>query len=156
REEQFQPREYVSKFVRSASVAAVDLATRGVLEADAFVPDRLPAGGGCSVQTRRPHILLGFGESSFDATMLPGVKVPAGYRERFRSYDGKQRALLVEGAGGPSWYTEYNVLTGLSVRSYGRFSESVTLLATGKVDRGLPRTLQACGYKTISLYSWFG
>jgi hypothetical protein len=156
REEQFQPREYVSKFVRSASVAAVDLATRGVLEADASIPERLPAGGACGADTKRPHILLVFDESSFDATMLPGVKVPPGYRERFRSYDGKQRSLLVEGAGGPSWYTEYNVLTGLSVRSYGRFSESVTLLATGKVNRGLPRTLQGCGYKTISLYSWFG
>ena len=32
---------------------------------------------------------------------------------------------MVEGAGGPSWYTEYNVLTGLSARSYGRFSDFV-------------------------------
>ena len=29
---------------------------------------------------------------------------------------------MVEGAGGPSWFTEYNVLTGLSARSYGRFA----------------------------------
>jgi hypothetical protein len=63
---------------------------------------------------------------------------------------------VVEGAGGPSWYTEYNVLTGLSVRSYGRFAESVTRLATGRVKRGLPHALRECGYKTYSLYSWFG
>ena len=88
--------------------------------------------------------------------MLPGVKVPLDYRERFRSSDGKLRAFVVEGAGGPSWYTEYNVLTGLSVRSYGRFSESVTRLAAGHVKRGLPQALRKCGYSTYSLYSWFG
>ena len=49
---------------------------------------------------------------------------------------------MVEGAGGPSWYTEYNVLTGLSVRSYGRFAESVTRFAAGRVKRGLPHALR--------------
>ena len=38
---------------------------------------------------------------------------------------------MVEGAGGPSWYTEYNVLTGLSARSYGRFADFVTRIAAG-------------------------
>src|SRR6476620_5366492 len=103
-----------------------------------------------------PHIVMVFDESSFDATMLPGAKVPPDYREHFRSSDGKTRAFVVEGAGGPSWYTEYNVLTGLSVRSYGRFSESVTRLAAGHVKRGLPHALRKCGYSTYSLYSWFG
>jgi hypothetical protein len=88
--------------------------------------------------------------------MMPNVKVPPSYREHFRSSDGRVRSLLVEGAGGPSWYTEYNVLTGLSVRSYGRFAESVTRLATGRVKRGLPHALRRCGYKTYTLYSWFG
>jgi hypothetical protein len=63
---------------------------------------------------------------------------------------------VVEGAGGPSWFTEYNVLAGLSVRSYGRFAESVTRIATGRLQRGLPFALRRCGYKTYSLYSWFG
>jgi len=97
-----------------------------------------------------------FDESSFDVTMMPDVKVAANYRERFHSSDGKTRAFVVEGAGGPSWYTEYNVLTGLSVRSYGRFAESVTRLAAGRVKRGLPYALRECGYSTYSLYSWFG
>jgi hypothetical protein len=88
--------------------------------------------------------------------MMPDVKVAADYRERFRSSDGKTRAFVVEGAGGPSWFTEYNVLTGLSVRSYGRFAESVTRLAAGRVKRGLPYALRECGYSTYSLYSWFG
>jgi len=110
----------------------------------------------CPPGRKLPHIVMVFDESSFDVTMLPNVKVAANYRERFRSSDGKTRAFVVEGAGGPSWYTEYNVLTGLSVRSYGRFAESVTRLAAGRVKRGLPYALRQCGYSTYSLYSWFG
>jgi len=158
REDEFIPHQYVSKFARSAAVAAIDLATHGVLEADAIVTDRLVLDGGtaCDAGRQRPHIVMVFDESSFDVTMLPNVKVAADYREYFRSTDGKLRSLVVEGAGGPSWYTEYNVLSGLSVRSYGRFADSVTRLAAGRVKRGLPYALRQCGYQTYSLYSWFG
>ena len=158
REDEFYPHQYVSKFARSASIATVDLIAHGVLEADAAGPGRLILGngGGCEAGRKLPHIVMIFDESSFDATMLPDVQVPVNYRARFRSSDHKARSFVVEGAGGPSWYTEYNVLTGLSVRSYGRFAESVTRLATGRVKRGLPQALRECGYKTYSLYSWFG
>jgi phosphoglycerol transferase MdoB-like AlkP superfamily enzyme len=158
REDEFSPQQYVSKFARSGAVAAVDLMTRGVLEADAALPDRLNMAnsGACDTPRKLPHIVMVFDESSFDVTMMPNVKVPPNYHQRFRSSDGKTRSFVVEGAGGPSWYTEYNVLTGLSVRSYGRFAESVTRLAAGRVKRGLPYTLRKCGYKTYSLYSWFG
>ena len=158
REDEFYPHQYVSKFARSAAVAAVDLTTGGVLEADPATADRLNLGtvGPCRPGRKLPHIVMVFDESSFDVTMMPDVKVAANYRERFRSSDGKTRAFVVEGAGGPSWYTEYNVLTGLSVRSYGRFAESVTRLAAGRVKRGLPYALRECGYSTYSLYSWFG
>src|SRR5215468_1671071 len=158
REDEFYPHQYVSKFARSAAVAAVDLTNGGVLEADPATGDRLNLGivGACPPGRKLPHIVMVFDESSFDVTMMPDVKVAANYRERFRSSDGKTRTFVVEGAGGPSWYTEYNVLTGLSVRSYGRFAESVTRLAAGRVKRGLPYALRACGYTTYSLYSWFG
>jgi hypothetical protein len=158
REDEFYPHQYVSKFARSASIATVDLISHGVLEADAAGPGRLILvnGGGCQAGRKLPHIVMIFDESSFDATMLPDVQVPENYQARFRSSDHKVRAFVVEGAGGPSWYTEYNVLTGLSVRSYGRFADSVTRLATGRVKRGLPHALRECGYKTYSLYSWFG
>jgi hypothetical protein len=158
RENEFDPNQYVSKFTRSAAVAVVDLAMRGVLEADAAMPERasLALGTACHPGRKLPHIVMVFDESSFDATMMPGVKLPADYRTRFLSSDGRMRSLVVEGVGGPSWFTEYNVLTGLSVRSYGRFAESVTRLATGRVKRGLPYALRACGYTTYSLYSWFG
>ena len=158
REDEFYPHQYVSKFARSAAVAAVDLMNGGVLEADPATGERLNVGtvGACPPGRKLPHIVMVFDESSFDVTMMPDVKVAADYRERFRSSDGQTRAFVVEGAGGPSWYTEYNVPTGLSVRSYGRFAESVTRLAAGRVKRGLPYALRECGYSTYSLYSWFG
>ena len=158
REDEFFPHQYISKFARSAAVAAVDLSSGGVLAADPVSIERLTpaAGAGCEATRKLPHIVMVFDESSFDATMMPGVSVPPNYRERFRSSDGRIRAFIVEGAGGPSWYTEYNVLTGLSARSYGRFAESVTRLAAGRVKRGLPAALRKCGYSTYSLYSWFG
>jgi len=158
REDEFALHQYVSKFARSGVVAAVDLVTQGVLEADGAISDRLRLTGRdtCEAGRKLPHIVMVFDESSFDATMLPNVKVPPGYRDRFRSSDGRLRSLVVEGAGGPSWFTEYNVLSGLSVRSYGRFAESATRLAIGRVKRGLPHALRRCGYQTYTLYSWSG
>jgi phosphoglycerol transferase MdoB-like AlkP superfamily enzyme len=157
-EDEFYLHQYVSKFARSGAVSVVDLITKGVLEADASVSTRLDAADAepCKTTGKLPHIVMVFDESSFDATMMPNVKVPPNYHERFRSGDGKTRSFVVEGAGGPSWYTEYNVLAGLSVRSYGHFKESVTRIATGRVQRSLPFALRKCGYKTYSLYSWFG
>jgi hypothetical protein len=95
-------------------------------------------------------------EASFDARAVPGIKLPSGYGSHFQSFDGKTRSLFVEGSGGPTWYTEYNVLTGLSARSYGRLSYYVTRIAAGRVKRGLPEVLKRCGYKTISLYPAYG
>jgi phosphoglycerol transferase MdoB-like AlkP superfamily enzyme len=155
--EEFYAENYVSKFARSGVTAVNDLITRGVLESDATVSERLAgtAGTTCTVH-KPPHIIMVFDESSFDARAIPGVKVPAGYGMHFRSDDGKQRALIVEGAGGPSWFTEYNVLTGLSARSYGRFADFVTRIAAGRVERGLPHALRRCGYKTFTLYPMYG
>ena len=74
----------------------------------------------------------------------------------YKSFDGKQRKFMVEGVGGPSWYAEYSVLTGLSPRSFGRFSYFVTRLASGRVVRGLPNVLRHCGYQTRTIYSALG
>ena len=80
----------------------------------------------------------------------------AGYGNHFRSFDGKERHFITEGAGGPSWYTEYNVLAGLSARSFGRFAYYVTQIAAGRVERGLPTALRRCGYRTFSIYPALG
>ena len=144
--------------MRSAVVAVSDLMTLGVFDADAIASGRLDAAdaGACRPAGKLPHIVMVFDESSFDAGMMPNVRLPPNYHDRFRASDGKTRSFVVEGAGGPSWFTEYNVLSGLSVRSYGRYAESVTRIAAGRVQRGLPYALRRCGYKTYSLYSWSG
>ena len=154
---EFFNRDYVSKFARSGVAAVYEFATHGLLESDAAVTDRLkvPATT-CSPGGKLPHIILLHDESSFDITAAPGMKVPSGYHRHFRSFDGVSRKMVVEGAGGPSWFTEYNVLTGLSARSYGRFATSVTRIASGRVARGLPNALSRCGYKTFSLYPFYG
>jgi hypothetical protein len=130
----------------------------GYMESAAVVTDRLkllPAAT-CAPAAKPPHILLVHDESSFDIRVAPGIKVPPGYGGHFRSFDGKQRHFIAEGAGGPSWYTEYNVLAGLSARSFGRFAYYVTHIAAGRVERGLPTALRRCGYRTFSIYPALG
>jgi hypothetical protein len=154
---EFFSRDYVSKFARSGLEAIYEFATHGLLESDVAVTDRLKAPAAtCSPGGRLPHIILLHDESSFDITAAPGMKVPPGYQRHFRSFDGVARKLVVESAGGSSWFTEYNVLTGLSARSYGRFATWVTRIAAGRVARGLPNALSRCGYKTFSLYPFYG
>ena len=155
--EDFIGRNYVSKFARTGVEAIHEFAAHGFLQSDASVTGSLNAAPvSCHPSRKLPHIILLHDESSFDITAAPGIKVPPGYRSHFQSFDGKARKLVVEGVGGPSWFTEYNVLTGLSARSYGRFATSVTRIAAGRVSRGLPHSLSRCGYQTFSLYPFYG
>ena len=155
--EPFQGVNHVSNFARSGVSAVSELGTTGWLEFDA-TPDRLRsvASDTCEPAAKPPHIILILDEASFDITAAPGIKVPAGYAEHFKSFDGRMRSFVVEGSGGPTWYTEYNVLTGLSARSFGRFAYHVTRIAAGRVERGLPQALRRCGYKTFTLYPAYG
>jgi len=155
--EAFYGGNLVSSFARSGVDAVAELITHGLMQSDAVAAERLQAfPGTCRPATRPPHIILIHDESSFDIRMAPGIKVPRGYGAHFQSFDGKARNFLVEGNGGPSWYTEYNVLAGLSARSFGRFAYFVTRIAAGRVNRGLPAALQRCGYRTFSLYPALG
>jgi len=156
--EAFFPDGYVSKFSRSGVAAISELMTHGYMESAATVTDRLKllADTTCTPAAKPPHIILIHDESSFDIRAAPGIKVPPGYGAHFRSFDGKARHFIAEGAGGPSWYTEYNVLAGLSARSFGRFAYYVTHIAAGRVARGLPASLRRCGYRTFSIYPALG
>ena len=148
---------HVSSFARSGVDAIAELLTQGLMQSDAFAADRLqPAADTCQPAGRLPHIILIHDESSFDIRTAPGIKVPEGYGAHFKSFDGKERNFLVEGNGGPSWFTEYNVLEGLSARSFGRFAYFVTRIAAGRVNRGLPTALRRCCYRTFSLYPALG
>jgi hypothetical protein len=156
--EAFYGGNQVSSFARSGVDAVSELMTHGLLEADPAAAERLKLGEDtrCRPAPKPPHIILIHDESSFDIRMAPGIKVASNYGAQFKSFDGKERNFLVEGAGGPSWYTEYNVLEGLSARSFGRFAYFVTRIAAGRVKRGLPATLRRCGYRTYSLYPALG
>jgi phosphoglycerol transferase MdoB-like AlkP superfamily enzyme len=48
------------------------------------------------------------------------------------------------------------VLSGLSVKSFGKLMFYVTRIAAGRVERGLPQALRHCGYSTFSLYPAYG
>jgi len=151
--EEFLPGSHVSKFARSSVESLSELWRHGFLESDAMAAGSLGvAADDCEATGRRPHIILIHDESSFDIRAIPGVKLPPGYGAHFVSFDGKQRRFMVESNGGASWFAEYNVLAGLSSRSFGRFSYFLTRVAAGRVERGLPRTLQRCGYRTYTLY----
>jgi hypothetical protein len=149
---------YLSKFARSGVTAVSDFVNYGFMESDAVVAERLkiPLVDSCHPAGRRPNIIMIHDESSFDIRQAPDIKVPAGYGSHFNSFDGKARKFLAESNGGPSWFTEYNVLAGLSSRSFGRFSYFVTRIASGRVERGLPLALRRCGYSTVSLYPAYG
>jgi Sulfatase len=149
---------YLSKFARSGVNAVSDFINYGFMESDAVATERLkvPLVDSCHPAGRRPNIIMIHDESSFDIRQANGIKVPAGYGSHFKSFDGKTRQFLAESNGGPSWFTEYNVLAGLSSRSFGRFAYFVTRIASGRVERGLPLALRRCGYDTVSLYPAFG
>jgi len=167
--EPFQGVNHISNLARSGVVAVSRLASTGWIEADppANGPLRLArdayAAGlpmlppeECDATAKRPHIIMLLDESSFDITAAPGIKVPQGYSDYFKSIDGKQRTMIAEATGGPTWYTEFNVLTGMSARSFGDLKFYVTRITANRVARGLPQALKRCGYKTFSLYPTYG
>src|SRR5436190_14347806 len=149
---------YLSKFARSGVTAVSDFANYGFMESEAVTAERLkmPLVDSCHVAGRRPHIIMIHDESSFDIRQASGVKVPADYGGHFKSFDGRERKFMAESSGGASWMAEYNVLAGLSSRSFGRFSYFVTRIASGRVERGLPLALRRCGYSTVTLYPAYG
>ncbi|MFH1340909.1 MAG: sulfatase-like hydrolase/transferase [Pseudomonadota bacterium] len=165
--EPFQGVNHISNLARSGVVAVSRLTSTGWIEADpaasgltprAYAAGRpaLPPGEDCDTTVKRPHIIMLLDESSFDVTAAPGVKVPEGYTDYFKSIDGIQRTMIAEATGGPTWYTEFNVLSGMSARSFGDLKFYVTRITAGRVARGLPQALKRCGYKTFSLYPTYG
>ena len=152
------PNNHVSNFARTGVDAVAEFIRKGYMESDAVATDRLKtiADASCDVGRKPPHIIVVHDESAFDIRNAPNITVPTGYGRHFRSFDGKHRDFVVEVAGGPSWYTEYNVFAGLSARTFGKFAYFVTRIAAGRVERGLPRALRRCGYRTSSLYPAHG
>ena len=168
--EPFQGTNHISNLARSGVVAVSRLASTGWIEADPpasgslrLAPERTPSAERRCHQAKNATPLQSgrissccSTNSSFDITAVPGVKVPPGYSDYFKSVDGAQRTMIAEATGGPTWYTEFNVLTGMSARSFGDLKFYVTRITANRVRRGLPQALQRCGYKTFSLYPTYG
>ncbi|MES2749985.1 MAG: LTA synthase family protein [Pseudomonadota bacterium] len=157
--EPFQGVNHISNLARSGVVSVSHLTSNGWIEADSknlIGSAQATPLAACTPRAKQPNIIMVLDESSFDITAAPGIKVPENYRDFFKSADGKQRSFMTESSGGPTWYTEFNVLTGLSARSFGKLKFYVTRIAAGKVERGLPQALQRCGYRTFSLYPTYG
>ena len=157
--EPFQGVNHISNLARSGVVSVSHLTSTGWIEADPpnlIGSARAAPLAECMPRKKQPNIVMILDESSFDISNAPGIKVPANYRDFFKSADGKQRSFVAESTGGPTWYTEFNVLTGLSARSFGQLKFYVTRIAAGKISRGLPLALQNCGYRTFSLYPTYG
>src|SRR6478609_5209628 len=144
--EPFQGVNHISNLSRSGVVAVSRLSSTGWIEADPPSQPSLPLARGahastsslpppadCDASIKRPHVIMMLDESSFDVTAAPGIKVPAGYTDYFKSSDGKQRTMIAKSTGGPTWYNEFNVLTGLSARSFGDLKFYVTRIAAGRV-----------------------
>ena len=118
--EPFQGVNHISNLARSGVVSVSHLtSTTGWIEADS----KSLVGSAqatplttCTPRGKRPNIIMVLDESSFDITAAPGIKVPEDYRNYFKSSDGQRRSFVTESSGGPTWYTEFNVLTGLSAR----------------------------------------
>lgn len=157
--EPFQGVNHISNLARSGVVSVSHLTSTGWIEAD---PPKLIGSAQatplaeCAPNAKRPNIIMVLDESSFDISAAPDIKVPENYRDFFKSQDGRRRSFVAESAGGPTWYTEFNVLTGLSAQSFGKLKFYVTRIAAGKISRGLPLALQRCGYRTFSLYPTYG
>ena len=147
--------EYLSKFARSGVTAIAGLSYRAACS-------KSDAGRGREAQGAARRILAAGAQAAAhrDGVRRVELRHHAGARhesagrttaQHFTSFDGKNRAFVVEGAGGPSWFTEYNVLAGLSVRSYGRFADFVTRIAAGRVERGLPWALRKLRLQDLQL-----
>lgn len=151
--EVFAGENYVSKFSRSGVAAVSALATHGLFDSAAVASTQIAGGQSeCKPEGKLPNVILIHDESSFDIRAAKDIKVWDGYGSHFVSFDGKRRQLNVESYGGASWYSEFNVLTGLSSQSFGRFAYFLPRVAADRIERGLPRAMSRCGYSTFSFY----
>ena len=169
--EPFQGVNHISNLARSGVVAVERLSSTGWIEADppahrslALAPDARAATTERAAAARRiatPRSSARTSSCCSTSRALTSRPRPASRCRRaiadfFKSVDGKQRTFVAEATGGPTWYTEFNTLAGLSARSFGDLKFYVTRIAAGRVTRGLPGALQRCGYKTLSLYPTYG
>ena len=110
----------------------------------------------CDATVKRPHIIMLLDESSFDVRAAPGIKVPAGYADYFKS--GRRQAAHHGGGGDRRSDLVHRVQHG--DRAVGALVRRPEVLCDahrrGQGDARTAAALQRCGYKTVSLYPTYG
>jgi hypothetical protein len=106
----------------------------------------------CRPDGKPPHILLIHQESVVPPAHFPSLVYDRSLDPFFRSFDGKLHTLRVETYGGSSWLTEFSILAGLSVQSFGGMRQLVQPILAGKVRDTLPDALARCGYRRVVFY----
>lgn len=106
----------------------------------------------CRLDKKPPHILLIHQESVVPPAHFPSLAYDRSLDPFFHSFDGKLHTLRVETYGGSSWLTEFSILAGLSVQSFGGMRQLVQPILAGKVRDTLPEALARCGYRRVVFY----
>jgi hypothetical protein len=144
---------YVSFFLASWRETLEALWRGGLMEAAPASPALpLDASAPCEPRSRPPHIILIHQESVVPPSHFPSLSYDRSLDAFFQSHDGQLRKLRVETFGGGSWLTEFSVLTGLSIHSFGGMRQFVQQIMAGKVKEALPQALTRCGYRNVVFY----
>jgi hypothetical protein len=99
-------------------------------------------------ESSRPTIILIMNESTFPPWLYRPESNDAIFANFFRSTDAQAHGLRVEIFGGPTWMTEFSVLTGIPSSCYGSFGAHVFYWATNQIHHSLPHYLKNYGYRT--------
>lgn len=105
----------------------------------------------CETSGPRPDLFVVLSESQTDLSRLHQYGLDEQFSRRFKSADGKSRALQVETFGGGTWITNFSLMTGLSSLDFGWRAPYLTTAMQGKIHRSLATELSRCGYRTAVL-----
>lgn len=126
---------------------------RGIADRFANMPPVEPFANSekCETTGPRPDLFVVLSESQIDLSRLQQYGLDEQFSGRFKSADGKRRALQVETFGGGTWITNFSLMTGLSSLDFGWRAPYLTTAMEGKVHRSLATELTRCGYRTAVL-----
>jgi hypothetical protein len=138
--------ETVFEAVRAARGGGV-LDTSGEARLPEIIESRV-----ASQPTSRPTIILILNESTFAPWVYPHGRTEPAFEEFFRSDDGRKHGLRADVFGGPTWATEFSVLTGIPSSCYGPFANHIFQWSRDRINHSLPQHLKKHGYSTGLIY----
>jgi hypothetical protein len=104
----------------------------------------------CTPSGEQPDVVVIHMESVFPTSLYPDWKT--GPADRFLGVPGRDwRPLKVETFAGASWTTTAGLFAGLPVAEFGWMRPYLPIFMENRIRSSLPRTLEACGYRTVAL-----